>query len=373
MRLQFHHDSVLGSVHAQAECDQPRHRRCRMIMAVTIARESPPVRTCLASALRRSGPRPPASPPASSALRARKVGHFQVVMAISIYYIIILLDRRRFAIPPPPALDKTGLAREVAASSPHARPMPLLTVHSKGFRSPLRRRFANPSGIVSLDDLYGRARSTSVSAVINGSAKGLMRFATGPQFPRRCIAGQIEKSMIVGATSRRVKLYSVPPSKNLHRLARSLASQCACFRRPVIARCPAGASVGGLEFAAACTSGLPRRRRFGMPRQGRYSQRDPCSAVTLACRLGPRPLAGSDPRKYRRAYRACVGAWSTWSRRKVALTRGLEHGGGSFEMRSEACARKIPAPQGGQTFRLKQSSTSALAYRFHPSDGDPHG
>ena len=90
---------------------------------------------------------------------------------------------------------------------------------------------------------------------------------------------------------------------------RDLCEAVRNFPAPVIARLPGWCLGGGLEVAAACDFRIAAHdAKFGMPEVAcRHPLGDPRRAAAAADRLGPRPLAGHDGGKYRRADRARLG------------------------------------------------------------------
>ena len=123
------------------------------------------------------------------------------------------------------------------------------------------------------------------------------------------LAGQSEKSMIGGADIKEMARLDQKSAEAFITRLRDLCEAVRQFPAPVIARLPGWCLGGGLEVAAACDFRIAAHdAKFGMPevRVGIPSVIH-AALVAAADRLGPRPLAGHDGGKYRRADRARLG------------------------------------------------------------------
>jgi len=111
-------------------------------------------------------------------------------------------------------------------------------------------------------------------------------------------------------------------------------------------RMPGWCLCGGLEFAAACDFRIAAHdARFGSAEgQGRYSQRDPCSAVTSLIGWGRARWLVMTAENID-APTALAWGWSSGRAARWPLTRGREHGGGPFWNAVRSVARaKSAAP-----------------------------
>ena len=102
----------------------------------------------------------------------------------------------------------------------------------------------------------------------------------------------------------------------------------------------------------------PRRQIRHARSARRHPLGDPCRAAAAADRLGPRPLAGHDGGKYRRADRARLGPGRCGRAGRRARCRGRAYGQGAARMRPGGAARAegAAAAMGGTAAdRIRQS------------------